>query len=187
MSGSMSFSGIPLCASAPPRDLEISTHITRANPGMPNVFYGGTVAIKWPQFGEWTNPEAEPHKVDFQWRFEFQSGASASDERPNVRVAEFLGAVYAIDSWGNRRYAIKHVMDYLDGLLNSGQFDECDLAFRQAKVKKISPATIAAFLNITNAAKKRLPSRQAFYRNALAVVAEARGMDRAIDLLQRYS
>jgi len=125
--------------------------------------------------------------LDIRVTFDFLTGSSTKDDQPNVRVAEFLGAVYALDSWSkNRRYAIKHVMDYLDDLLNAGKFDECDLAFRRVEVSRLSPAVLASFLSITLAAKKRLPYRYVFYRNALEAVAKHRGMDRAIDFLSRY-
>jgi hypothetical protein len=154
-----------------------------------NVYLSAPPAIAVPQ----ATPNATVHNlentqaVNLHFHYENNSGANTADERQNVRIAQFLRAVYALDLQGQDRHAIRRVIDYLDDLQNAGRFDECDAVFRQADPGQMSPSVLASFLGITRAAKNRLRSRRRFYDDAVAVVENTFGKAVAIDLLKRFN
>lgn len=113
--------------------------------------------------------------------------ASSPIDQQDIRVAEFLGAVYALDSHGLERQAMRRVIDYLDDLQTAGLFNECDAVFRQADPAKLSPEVITCFLGITLAARNKLRFRKTFYDNSLAVVEKSlASKEAAVELLRRF-
>lgn len=117
--------------------------------------------------------------------FALVSNGTVAPSGDRARRAIALETIYRLGD-KHRRLAMDHVVDFLDDLLNDGQFQECDSVFREVVVDRLPNSVIVAFLGITRAAADKLPSRQRFYERAIRVAASRVGETDAHELLGVY-
>ena len=91
---------------------------------------------------------------------------------------------------GNQhRQAAADVMEYLDKLLLTGDFEACKVAMVRVDVEKLKdfPTVLIAFLGITAAAKEHLdPIRATLFDQIKAALNEKLGPERAALILDRF-
>jgi len=98
-------------------------------------------------------------------------------------MSKFLDTIYSIS---DSRRAIDIILDHLDGLLNSDDFEECNNVLQQVNVGKLSDSMLVSFLGITRAAQDNLSMRSVFYNKVYSEIATRRGIDGANRLLKKY-
>ncbi|MEX2174143.1 MAG: hypothetical protein WD872_07260 [Pirellulaceae bacterium] len=116
----------------------------------------------------------------------FADNRTVVPDDDRARTADELDTIYGLDSRGLHRQAMERVARYVDELLNSGKFPECDAMLTAAKADELSAPVLVAFLGITLAARGKLGFRASFYDRAFARVSHESGENEASELLARY-
>ena len=76
------------------------------------------------------------------------------------RIANFLDLIYLLDKNCETQKAVGQVVDFVDGLLNEGEFEECSDVLNQVDVARLSPPIVISILGITRGARPSLrPTR----------------------------
>lgn len=101
-----------------------------------------------------------------------------------MESGDFLDGIYAYVASGRTQTAIVSVIDYVDRLLNDGLFRVCDALLAQADLTRMPSSIRRAFLMVTKPAKKQLPTRVAFYDDALRLLSRERGEEKARKMLK---
>ena len=103
------------------------------------------------------------------------------------RIANFLDLIYLLDKNCETQKAVGQVVDFVDGLLNEGEFEECSDVLNQVDVARLSPPIVISILGITRGARPSLrPARDAFFARAESELEAKLGTERAAGLLNKY-
>ncbi len=116
-----------------------------------------------------------------------ETNVPTEEDIREMESADFLDTVYAYVSSGRAQTAIVAVIDYVDRLLNDGLFRVCDRLLAQANLGRMPSNVRRAFLMVTRPAKDKLPTRAAFYEEAVRLLSQERNQEAARKMLKNLA
>ena len=109
--------------------------------------------------------------------------------RPGAEELAFrtqLDPIYELSLAGMVHAAGDLIFDLVQGLLKQEDFPACDRLLSMVDVTRLAPASMITFLATTLTARDRLRAREAYFSRVMARLADERGKDRAMRLLEKY-
>ncbi len=103
-----------------------------------------------------------------------ETNVPTEEDVREMEIEDFLGGIYALVASGRAPAAMDAVFDHLDRLLNDGFFRACDALLTKVELERMPSSVRRAFLAVTRPAKQELPSRAAFYNEALRLLSQER-------------
>lgn len=102
----------------------------------------------------------------------------------NQEAKSFLESLYAQVRAGALPAATDAVIEHLDCMLNENRFAACNHLLKMVDLARIPSRLRRAFLMVTCPAKSKLPGRASFYAEALRLLGEQHGPEKAAKMLK---